>query len=251
MLQRMGGPRALGRLRDHVVLGHLRPLLDDDEPVLTRLHVRSPDAGRRGVIAVTPARCLVHWGAREPAIVIAWGELRGWGVEDRARGGPVLWLESDEEAVAVQLPVFSGPHAEKASALIGHVAELAPRRVRRGGRSTQELGRRLPAERRTLGAHTRRVGVTVVGVLVVLVGVLFASPFVPGPGALTVLAGFAILAREYDWASDVHLWLERQVERAWAWRRRRKERRRAAGRDAGGSPDLVQQRTGRAGFGRG
>lgn len=246
----MAWSRALRRLCDHIVLGHLRPLLDDDEPVLARLHVRSPNSGRRGVIAVTPARCLVHWAAREPGTVIAWEALHGWGVEDRERGGPVLWLESADDAVAVQLPVSSGPHAEKASTLIGHVAAHAPRRVRRGGRSTEELGRRLPAERRTFRAHTRRVVVSVVGVLVILAGVLFASPFVPGPGALTVLAGLAILAREYDWASDVHLWLQHQIERAWAWRARRKARRRArrrGDREAGSSRELVEHRSGEAG----
>jgi hypothetical protein len=60
----------------------------------------------------------------------------------------------------------------------------------------------------------------VVGVLVLLLSVAFASPFVPGPGALTAVAGIAILAREYEWARDLHVWANRQAERFIAWVRR-------------------------------
>jgi uncharacterized protein (TIGR02611 family) len=46
--------------------------------------------------------------------------------------------------------------------------------------------------------HGRRVAVTVVGTVVTIVGL--ALCVLPGPGILTVAAGLAILATEYEWA---------------------------------------------------
>jgi uncharacterized protein (TIGR02611 family) len=46
--------------------------------------------------------------------------------------------------------------------------------------------------------HGRRVAVTVVGSVVVLAGLVMCV--LPGPGILTVAAGLAILATEYEWA---------------------------------------------------
>jgi uncharacterized protein (TIGR02611 family) len=46
--------------------------------------------------------------------------------------------------------------------------------------------------------HGRRVVVTVIGAVVVLAGL--AMSVLPGPGLLTIAAGLAILATEYDWA---------------------------------------------------
>ena len=78
---------------------------------------------------------------------------------------------------------------------------------------------------------------TVLGVLVLMVSAVFASPFVPGPGALTAVAGIAILAREYEWARDVHVWAARQADRFVTWMRglgrRRRDRTRPATGDAG------------------
>ena len=42
----------------------------------------------------------------------------------------------------------------------------------------------------------RRLGVAILGVAIVLVGV--ALLFLPGPGLLTIIAGFAVLGSEFD-----------------------------------------------------
>ncbi|MDV6013802.1 TIGR02611 family protein [Haloechinothrix sp. LS1_15] len=67
---------------------------------------------------------------------------------------------------------------------------------------------------------------TLAGVLLILIGVIFASPFVPGPGTLTVLAGLALLASEYDWAKDAHHWCRKKFQewfqRFQQWRRARR-----------------------------
>jgi uncharacterized protein (TIGR02611 family) len=46
--------------------------------------------------------------------------------------------------------------------------------------------------------HGRRVVVAIVGAIVVLAGL--AMCVLPGPGLLTVAAGLAILATEFEWA---------------------------------------------------
>lgn len=46
--------------------------------------------------------------------------------------------------------------------------------------------------------HTKRISIGIVGGLVVMLGII-AIPY-PGPGWLIVLAGFAILATEFEWA---------------------------------------------------
>jgi uncharacterized protein (TIGR02611 family) len=57
------------------------------------------------------------------------------------------------------------------------------------------------AEKGTVRALLLKVGVTVVGPLVILAGV--AMLVLPGPGLLTIAAGFALLALEYPWARHV------------------------------------------------
>lgn len=227
--------RAVGSLREQLVLGQLRPLLDDGEQVVARLHVRRPHDGRRGIIAITPTRCLVRWGARDEPVVIPWAELRAWTAACQDAGGPVLRLESHHEDVAVQLPVSSGARVRRAAHLLDHAAQMAPAHADGLHERSDTWEAVLRVERRSLRAHTRRVVVSVAGVAVILAGLLFASPVVPGPGALTILAGLALLASEYDWASDAHQWLHHQVERIWErqrrWRQRRRQRRRAPAAD--------------------
>lgn len=70
-----------------------------------------------------------------------------------------------------------------------------------------------------------RVVVGVVGGLVVVIGLILV-PF-PGPGWLTVFAGFALLGTEFAWAKRVARWVKRQLDRFWAWWQRRRELKRA------------------------
>ena len=54
------------------------------------------------------------------------------------------------------------------------------------------------SEKGTVWARLVKVGVTVVGPLVILAGV--AMLVLPGPGLVSIAAGFALLALEYRWA---------------------------------------------------
>ena len=62
--------------------------------------------------------------------------------------------------------------------------------------------------------HGRRVVVAIVGAIVVLAGL--AMCVLPGPGLLTVAAGLAILATEFEWAGRLLDFARRHVM---AWTR--------------------------------
>lgn len=235
----MSRRRAIANLRERMVLGQVRPLLEEHEQVTAWAHVSAPGDGRQGVVTLTRARCLVAWSASEESLsVVSWEELTAWRWDAPIAGAPgsaVISLQSHERTVEFSLPLSSKARARRATVLLEQVARHAPPspadRVTRSDGAPGEL----QAEHRGLRGHARRIAITVVGVLVIVLSALFASPFVPGPGALTFLAGLAILAREYDWARDVHLWVKRRFERVWAWwrakRQQRRDRRAAAGSD--------------------
>ncbi len=65
----------------------------------------------------------------------------------------------------------------------------------------------------------------IAGFGLVIVGIILALPLVPGPGALVIIAGLAVLATEFEWA-------ERWLHRA----RRRFD---AAARSAGLNPKVA------------
>lgn len=212
--------RSLLRLRERMVLGQLRAHLDDGETITAWVHVVGPD-GRPGVMTVTSDRCLVHTAPPDrPPTVISASELSHWNVEPVRDTTAELYLDGSSDPLTIRLPLTTNGQARKASEVVGQLARWT---------SAGEAHEPPVLNSRRLGmrGHARRVLVTVVGVVVILISALFASPFFPGPGALTFLAGLAILAREYDWARDVHAWVRRRFEQMWAWLKRRREQRRA------------------------
>ena len=215
-----------------MVLGQVRPLLEVDERVSVWAHVLAPEDEQAGLLSLTTARCLVHWNAGDEATAtFRWDELTAWELAPRQAGATVLTLVAGTHHVEMRLPLTSDARARRAAAVVHHVAEHAPADVESSAGNDPPY---FDAEPRGLRGHARRIGVTLVGLLVVLVSIVFASPFVPGPGALTFLAGLAILAREYDWARDVHRWVKRKFDQFWTWLRERRDRwrrRRAEVRD--------------------
>ena len=235
-----------------MVLGQVRPLLEGDEHVAVWAHVQSPEGDQPGLLSMTGRRCLVHWSPRDEATAsFGWLELTAWELSTSARSGALLTMVAGNQRLEMVLPLSTGTRAINATRVVEHLARHAPAATRDGGEAP---ARPLAAEQRGWRGHARRVAVTVVGMLVVLLSAVFASPFVPGPGALTFLAGLAILAREYDWARDVHHWMKRKFDRLWRWLRERRTRRQA-GRDqrrrararAAQVPDLARARASREG----
>jgi uncharacterized protein (TIGR02611 family) len=219
-----------------MVLGQVRHLLEVDERVTVWAHVHAPVDDQPGLLSLTGERCLVHWSPRDEATAaFRWTELTSWDVSTAPHGGAVLTMATRSEYVEVFLPLTTGARARNASSVVAHVAQHAPPETA----DLEGSSKRLTAERRGWRDHARRVVVTIVGLVVVLISAVFASPFVPGPGALTFLAGLAILAKEYDWARDVHHWVKRKVDRVWRWLQARREQRREGRRQQRHEPSGV------------
>jgi uncharacterized protein (TIGR02611 family) len=219
----MTARRPVAKLLERLVLPQLRTLLSADEELLAWSHVLTTD-GRRGILMLTSFRCITHWPQRSD-VVIQWRKVTGSRVDPGAPGELVLVLEAATGTVTVRLAAASHGQRRRAAQVLRTVGELTPSGVLDEvvGQSTAEF--RIP--RRGVRGHVRRVVVTTVGTLLLLLGVLFASPFVPGPGILTILAGLALLASEYDWARDLHHWLRNHFDRLRQRLRARRERRRA------------------------
>ena len=209
------GPVA--RTREQLVLGHVRRRLASGEQVLAWSHASLPDSRAPGLFVVTDRRCLLHVAVSSiEDIDVPLHRFRLFDVDRRnATTGRVRLRGDDAEVVAE----FSLTSRVRSRAMGRVLAELA--RANIGAPDTFDPSATSPLAPlpRGMRDHARRVWVTIAGMLVLVVSVLFASPFVPGPGALTAVAGFAILATEYEWARDVHVFATRQADRFIAWLR--------------------------------
>ena len=81
---------------------------------------------------------------------------------------------------------------------------------------------------RFLRRASRLLAISTVGALLVVAGIALSLPGVPGPGLLLVIAGLAVLAKEFEWA-------QRLMSKARA--RAEQVRDRALGRDEAPDPE--------------
>lgn len=193
------------------MLGHVRTTLDVDEQVLAWSHASVPAVRSPAVLCVTDRRCLVHVASTSVADVEApLGSLLRFDLDRDTPERVRVRLAGNGDDVVAELSLTSRARSRAAGRVL---SELTRQNV--GAPETFDPSKTspLPPVPRGMKDHARRVWVTVVGIAVLLVSVAFASPFVPGPGALTAVAGFAILAKEYEWARDVHVWATRLAER--------------------------------------
>ncbi|TVR20127.1 MAG: hypothetical protein EA387_12050 [Nitriliruptor sp.] len=223
------GPVA--RFREGLVLGPLRSQFAGDESLLAWAHAKVPGVRAPAVLVVTDQRCLVHIAS--PSVADTHTQLGSLVRFDLDRATPEtvgVRLNGDGEEVMAELSLTTRARSRAAGRVLSALV-----RQNVGAPETFDPSKTspLPPVPRGVKDHARRVWVTVVGVLVLLVSLAFASPFLPGPGALTAVAGIAILAREYEWARDVHVWANRQAERFVAWARTAWSRRSHDDADAG------------------
>ena len=83
--------------------------------------------------------------------------------------------------------------------------------------------------RRWIDRHPRirrgyRTAVGTLGGIVTALGVILLP--LPGPGALVLIGGLAILGTEFAWAQRAAGWIRRQITALAAWWRRRRDRKR-------------------------
>jgi uncharacterized protein (TIGR02611 family) len=223
----------LRRFRERLVLGAIVHYLDGDEHILAWTHANVPETRAPGVLAVTNLRCHLHVASSAiPDIATPLSELSGFKLNRRNPEVVQVRLVGEGHEVDVELSLTNRVRSRS----VGRALSALTRAQVAGPDSfNPELTSPVPPMVRSARHHARRIWVTVLGVLVLLASAVFASPFVPGPGALTAVAGIAILAREYEWARDLHVWAARQADRFTTWLRGLRNRRKAttAGGDRG------------------
>lgn len=212
--------------RQRLVLGPILRYLDGDEELLAWAHANIPGTHAPGVLVVTNYHCMVHVASSSiPDISTPLQRLAGFKLNRRNPEVVRVRLVGDDHEVDVELSLTNRVRSRSVGRVLSALVRLdiaAPETF------DPALTSPIPPMVRKARHHARRVWVTIAGVLVLLLSAVFASPFVPGPGALTAVAGIAILAREYEWARDLHVWSARQADRFMTWirglRRRRRDR---------------------------
>ena len=214
----------LRRVRERLVLGPILHHINGDEEVLAWTHARVPGTHAPAVLVVTDQRCVLHVASSSiPDISTPLSELSGFRLNRHKPEVVRVHLCGESREVDVELSLTNRIR----SRAVGRVlAALTRHNVAGPDTFDPAATSPLPPMVRNARHHARRVLVTVVGVLVLLVSLAFASPFLPGPGALTAVAGIALLAREYEWARDLHVWAARVADRFVAWMRGLRIRRR-------------------------
>ncbi len=216
----------LPRFRERLVLGHVRRELSDGEHVVAWTHASVPDTRAPGLLVVTDERCLLHVASSSvPDISTPLTELSSFKLDRRNPELVRVRLCVGGDEVTVELSLTDRVRSRSVGSVLSALTRAkvaAPESFDAG------LTSPLPPMERRVRHHARRVWITLLGVVVLLVSALFASPFFPGPGALTAVAGIAILAREYEWARDLHVWAARQADRFINWMRGLRRRRREA-----------------------
>ena len=235
------GMAALSRFRERLVLGPIVRYLDGDDEVLAWTHASIPGTRAPGVLAVTHYHCVLHVASSAiPDITTPLPRLSGFKL-NRQNPEVVRVRLVGEVEVDVELSLT---HRVRSRSVGRVLSALTSHHIAAPQGFDPALTSPIPPMVRSARHHARRIWVTILGIVVLMLSAVFASPFVPGPGALTAVAGIAILASEYEWARDLHVWAARQADRFISWMKglRRRGKRRSIGRDevAGsgeGTPD--------------
>ncbi|MFN2587532.1 MAG: PGPGW domain-containing protein [Actinomycetota bacterium] len=211
--------RRISEIRQKHILGYAEPHLEDGEEVAHWVRARHPERRRiEGFMYVTSKRLILCWtGSDEGPHTIEWDEIEAWGVDDDVPGGPVLFVERDHAPAVAQLPVTTDGMAHTVARFVQEVARRAPAPV---DPPQEELWRRrfrprpdvkVSPAHRSISSQAQRAVVTVIGVLLVVGGTAIIP--LPGPWSFPIiLAGFALLSTEYDWAKDVRDWVRKKYQ---------------------------------------
>ena len=194
--------------RNRTAVSRALPYLDTDEEIVHWVRVRHRDSGKEGFAYVTERRLLLRWQGRraEGHQEFRWEELEAWGIQAEGSGGPKLCVEAGKADAVVELPARSRGVAKRVTRFLGHFSRRAPKPRRSLETPRTETFEPLESvevthERPNAIGQTKRIIVTVLGVALILFGVALGwLPLLPF--WLPVIAGFALLASEYDWAKD-------------------------------------------------
>ncbi|HYI45137.1 MAG TPA: PGPGW domain-containing protein [Actinomycetota bacterium] len=198
--------------RERQILSHAKTALADGEVIEEWVRIRHPEHRGSGFMYLTDKACIVYWsGMGSNPIPFPMSEVRSWGVDRSSDKGPVLGIETDGTSQFVQLIVGTDGMVDKVNRFLDRFAQQAPEPKRPLHASSHPSdyeaaeGIVVDKEVKNWTTHTKRVIITVVGLALIVLAVLIG--FIPGPWSIPlVLAGLAVLAREYDWAQDLLIW---------------------------------------------
>lgn len=205
--------RRISEQRESVILAQAEAYLDSGESILTWVRGRRVGGRGDGFVFITPKRVIVHFTGRSDAPgSFEWTKITGWGIVQKARGGPILGLEVNDNECMVQLRSATSAMAERVGRFIEEFASHVPFAREpmnlNTSEGTFELVAAVDVQRQRLNwkEKTQRIVVTVIGATLVIGGIALTP--LPGPWSLPiVLAGLAVLSKEYDWAKDAREWV--------------------------------------------
>ncbi|MEX0868353.1 MAG: PGPGW domain-containing protein [Nitriliruptoraceae bacterium] len=207
------------RFRDRMVLGPVLRYLDGDETLVAWTHVNVPATRSPAVLLVTNRNCLLYVASSAiPDVSTPIEQLSAFSFRHRNAEVVRLRLSGANGPIDVELSLTNRVRSRSVGRVLSALTE---RHVAAPDSFNPALTSPIPPMVRSVRHHARRVWITILGVTVLLLSVALSLPGVPGPGALIAVAGVAILAREYEWARDVHVGVARQVDRLLSSVRRR------------------------------
>ncbi|HET7483100.1 MAG TPA: PGPGW domain-containing protein, partial [Actinomycetota bacterium] len=176
-------------------------------------------------IFLTKKHCVIHLSGRTDGTgPIPWEEIRTWGIAQEGTHDPLLGIKTDDRVFLVSLTVNTPKMAEEVADFVEKFNDFAPDPVESfvagdpfSSDAFQTEGSiDVKHQKRTLASGTRRLVLTTVGLTLIVVAALIG--WIPGPWSIPlVIAGLAVLAREYDWAKDLLDWLKQKRDSATKW----------------------------------
>lgn len=213
--------KKISEQREKLIVSQAEPYLAEDEDVLDWARARPFEGRGDGFVFLSRRRIVVHWTGRSDAPgSFEWDDIHAWGVVPDRIGGPVLAIETDEGSVCfVQLRADTPAMATTVGRFIENFASLAPapRRDLSDGGHIGEFqivdSVEVPLHPKGMTDKVKRSVITVLGLATILLALLIIP--LPGPWSfLLAIAGFAILASEYDWAKDALGWIRKKYQDA-------------------------------------
>lgn len=208
----------LSETRRKQILSNVESHLDEGEAIVSWGRVRHPDRNSQGFLFLTSLRCIIRWRDEGAVRSYPWAQITAWGVNKDASRGPILSIETAEGEESAQLQIGSKALALGAGRVVRAFARLAPKeasnvKVADHRRIDPEAPLVVQKEKLSPPALARRIAIGVAGVAFLIVALLIIP--LPGPWSfLLVIAGFALLAREFDWAEDTLDWIKDKYEKA-------------------------------------
>lgn len=208
----------LSETRRKHILSYVESHLDEGEAIVQWGRVRHPERKSQGFLFLTSLRCIIRWRDEEAVRSYPWTEITAWGVNKDALRGPILIVETVDDEESAQLQIGTKALALGAGRVVRAFARLAPKEASNvksadHHRIDPETQLIVAKEKLTPQALARRIIIGVVGVAVLIVALAIIP--LPGPWSfILVIAAFALLAREFDWAEDTLDWIKDKYEKA-------------------------------------